>query len=562
MVKSCQLSYFAPIINSTSVTSIFMKRLFFILVLSFSSRVAIAQFNMDSLLHLVDKAIEKRPEFSKLKETRIDSLKLVLSKEQNPKTRYQLNDRLFNEYKHYQMDSALSVAKTKYAIAQQMNHKQLQYESRMNIAETLGKMGMYKETFDIMGQIGKSDLEDNLWGYYFHLYHSIYSLLFQSALSQEEKSKYKDAIRLYKDSLLAITDTTTLAYKLILNGKLIENKRYSEALTLLNQCFSQSKANKTEVGMIAYEISRIYEQTGKGALQEQYLAISALSDLGRAVKSYISLRKLAVVLYQQGDVERAYSYIKCAMEDATFCKARFRMIEISEMLPIIVATYNKKMNEEKSRLFKYLLVISILLIVLAMFIILMYKQLKKTSLAKQAAKNANEELSIVNTHLKEVNKKLAEADLVKETYIGYVFNLYSDYINKLEHYRIRLNQLLKAKKNDEAQKITSTGSLVTNEIKALYQNFDAVFLNLYPNFIEEFNSLLKNGEQIIPKSGDFLTPELRVFALIRLGISDSGKIAGFLHYSPQTVYNYRLRIKNKLAVSKEEFAEKIQQIGR
>lgn len=539
-----------------------MKYLFFLLFLTGNCTWVRAQFNIDSLLNLVDNAIMERPKFARIKEIRMDSMKLLLSKDQDLSTRYQRNDWLFNEYKHYNMDSALTIAKTKYALSVQMNDPQLQYESRMNIAEMLGKMGMYKETFDMMKPIRKVDLEKNLWGYYFHLYHSIYSLLYQSALSQEEKSHYKQAITLYKDSLLAITDTATLAYKLVLNGKLIDEKRYAESLTLLNRCFAQSKSNKTELGMIAYEISKIYEQTGETIPQEQYLAISSLTDLSRAVKSYISLRKLAVLLYQKGEVERAYTYIKCAMEDAAFCKARFRMIEISEMLPIIVTTYDKKMKEEKSRLSIYLVIISVLLLVLAIFILLIYKQLKKTSLAQQASKTANEELMVLNNHLRDVNKKLAEADLVKETYIGYVFNLYSDYINKLEHYRIRLNQHLKAKKIDEALKITSTGSLVTNEIKALYQNFDAVFLNLYPNFVDEFNSLLKNSEHIIPKSGDFLTPELRVFALIRLGISDSGKIAGFLHYSPQTVYNYRLRIKNKLAVSKEEFADKILQIGR
>ena len=190
-----------------------------------------------------------------------------------------------------------------------------------------------------------------------------------------------------------------------------------------------------------------------------------------------------------------------------------------------------------------------------------YKQIKKISECRKLIKLKNDELTDINEALRNLNKKLTEADHVKEVYIGYVFNLYSTYIDKLENYRINLYTKLKAKKIDEVLQITGSGSLVTNEVKEFFQNFDAVFLDLYPNFIDDFNKLLKDGEQIIPKAGDILTPELRVFALMRLGISDSSKIADFLHYSPQTVYNYKLKIKTKLAISKEEFLVKIQQIG-
>ena len=521
-----------------------------------------AQGSADSILRLLDNEIKKRPGFARIKEHRIDSLKAVARQSSDLGKSYVLYDRIFKEYKHYNLDSALWAAKKKNTIAATLSNVQFQYESQMNIAEMLGKMGMYKETFDIMGRINRSDLDKPLWSYYYHLYHSIYSLLLQNALSQEEKEHYSYLITLYKDSLLQVTDTRTFAYKLILNGKLTEQGKYPEALALMERCYKVLGADDAETGTVAYGISDIYEKTGNADQQKKYLAISALADIRRAVKSYIALRKLAVMLYQQGDLERAYAYIKCAMEDASFARARFRMLEISETLPIIVASYDKKMKEEKDNLFKYFVLISVLSLILLLCIVFIYKQLQKNSAAKLLVKNKNEELTIINETLKELNKRLSESDQVKETYIGYVFNLCSAYINKLENYRVSLNKKLKARQTDEALKMTGAASLVTNELKEFFQNFDAVFLNIYPNFIDEFNGLLKAGEQIIPKSGDILTPELRVFALIRLGISDSSKIAGFLHYSPQTVYNYRLKIKNKLAVSKDEFSIKIQQIGK
>lgn len=546
---------FCPIIS-------YMKKILFLTGFSLLAFWTFGQSQEDALLKLLDNTVRERPRFTEIKELRLDSLKTALGASVAIEDKYLLYNTLFNEYKQYNLDSALLIAKKKNAIAGQLNNAQYQYESRMNIAEILGKMGSIEKTFDILGQIRKNDLDKNQWGYYFHLYHSIYSLLLQNALSQEEKEHYKKLLLGYKDSLLQVLDPQTLAYKLVMNGKLIESGKYPEALMLMNQCYDEYKENGAEIGTIANSIADIYERKAIVDSQKKYLSIAARADLRKAVKSYIALRKLAVVLYREGDMERAYAYIKCAMEDASFAKARFRMIEISEALPIIVASYDNKMKEEKDNLFKYLVLISVLSFILLVSIAFIYKQLKKISAAKKLIKKANEDLMAINAELTELNKEIIELDHVKEMYIGYVFNLCSSYINKLENYRLILNKKLKARQIDEALKITGGASLVTNELKEFFQNFDAVFLNLYPNFIDEFNGLLKTEERIVPKADNILTPELRVFALTRLGISDSSKIAGFLHYSPQTVYNYKLKIKNKLAISKDDFSRKILRIGR
>lgn len=537
-------------------------RFFLILYLTIFSFSAIGQQENNQLLKQLDLIIADKPLYAKTKELRLDSLKALLLQEGTLSFTYQVYNNLFAEYKHYNLDSALHIAKRKNRLASQMNDVQLQYEAQMNMAEMLGKMGMYKETFDIMARIKINDLEKSQWPYYFHLFHSIYSLLWQNALSQEEKKQYKTLILQYKDSLLNVIDSNTLAYKLLYSGKLSMQSKYQEALGLMNQALKQPNITPTENATIAFALSELNEKLGRTEEEKHFLTITAIADLKGAVKSYIALRKLATLLYKEGDLDRAYLYIKCSMEDATFCKARFRMIEISEALPIIVAAYDKKMQEEKKLLFKYLILISLLSLVLIASIVLIYLQIKKISASKKHINAANEELKAINAELNELNGKLVEADHVKEIYIGYVFNLCSAYINKLENYRTTLYKMLKGKEIGEALRVTADSSLATNELKEFFQNFDAVFLNLYPNFIEEFNAMLHPGEQIIPRSGDILTPELRVFALVRLGVADSSKIADFLHYSPQTVYNYKLKVKNKVAVSKDEFSSKIQQIGK
>lgn len=532
-------------------------------VLIFLSTLSVfgAKTQLDSLLNQLDLTIKNRPQYNLRKEQKIDSLKNRLRHSNNPEDVYNIYHRLYREYRSYNMDSALSMATHKLNLAQILKNEQYQYTANMNIAEVLGIMGMYKETFNIADDIEEAKLEKSQLPYYYHLYHSTYTLLFENSLSQKEKEYYQQLVSQYKDSLLQVNTPGSSGYYLVENGKLVESGRYDDALTLMLRLYDEYSDNESMLGTLAYGLSDIYEKLGNTEEQKKYLAISAISDLKRAVKSYISLRKLAVILYKEGSLDRAYAYIKCSMEDATFSKARFRTLEISETLPIIVAAYDKKVTQEKSNLKKYLILISILSIILVASLVYIYKQLKKLSKARRHIRNMYQEVKQMNADLNDLNKRLSESNLVKEEYIGYVFNLCSNYIDKMDAYRIDLNRKLKAGKIEESLKITSSTSLVPDELREFFGNFDVIFLNLYPQFVEEFNALLREEERIILKRKDMLTPDLRVFALIRLGINDSSKIASFLHYSPQTVYNYKLKMHNKLAVSKDEFSRKMQQIG-
>ncbi|MDR1202337.1 MAG: DUF6377 domain-containing protein [Tannerellaceae bacterium] len=510
---------------------------------------------------VLDKTIKEKSLYAEKREYRIDSLRTLLNVEAGLEQRYRIYQKLYREYRHYNMNSALSITEKERMIAEELQNQQLIYIAEMNTAEILGIMGMYKESLDITDKIDRQKLDIQQWSYYFHLYHSLYSLMSANSMSPKEKSRYDQLISQYKDSILQNIEENTLGYNLVKNGKLIEQGRYDEALQLMNQCFMEYENDESQMGTIAYELSDIYKKKGDLEKEKQYLAVSAISDLRKAVKSHIALRELAILLYQEGDINRAYNYIKCSMEDASFCGARFRILEISETLPIITAAYDKKIKQEKEKLLKYLILISVLSFVLIASITFIWRQLKKLSSAKKSIKNMYEDMKQMNGVLDELNKKLSESNHVKEEYIGSVFNLCSTYINKMESYRINLNRNLVASRIEEARKMTGS-TLVPDELKEFFGHFDAIFLNVYPNFIDEFNALLKEEGKIVPRAGDILTPELRIFALMRLGITDSSKIASFLHYSPQTVYNYKLKIRSKLLVSKDEFSAAMQQIGK
>ncbi len=539
-----------------------MKKIIFLILLSITLFPVLAQAKVDSLLQKLDRAVAQRTEFSNKKEQHLKELKQAFHHNRGLAGKFSYADKLFEAYKHYNLDSAITAARAKLSLAQELHDRQLELQSQMNIAEIMGKMGIYKETFDIMAKIDKAQLRKEQWGYYYHLYHSIYTLLLNNALLDDEKKQYNTLIGHYKDSLLQFYDPQSVAYRLTYNDKLLEKGDGQGALLALKQLDKLPGEENAQKASIAYRFAKTYEKLGNIEEQKRYLTLAALTDIRRAAKSYVALRELAVLLYKEGQVDRAYSYIRCAMEDASFARARFRMIEISEALPIIVASYDKKMEEERNNLFNYLILISVLSLILLASSILIYQQLKRISSTKKLVKSKNDELTEINITLRDLNTKLSESDHVKETYIGYVFNLCSSYINKLESYRVNLHKKLRAGQVQEALSITGETNLVSNEVRDFFQNFDAVFLSIYPRFIADFNQLLKPGEQIQPKSDDCLTPELRVFALMRMGIPDSSRIANFLHYSPQTVYNYKRKIMNKLEVNKEEFRLKMEQIGR
>ena len=303
-------------------------------------------------------------------------------------------------------------------------------------------------------------------------------------------------------------------------------------------------------------------------MQKIYYTISAICDIKNAIKENASLQALASVLYEAGDIENAYRCIKSSMEDAMFCNARLRTFEISKIFPIIDTAYQEKVVKQKEGLQFFLLLVSILSLFLIASLIYVYLQMKRVARIRKELYRTNIKLNELNSDLQEnniqlnnLNIELSEANRIKETYIGHFLDLCSMYISKLEKYQNTLNKKAVEKKLDELYKMLKSHDMIDNELKELYDNFDNIFLHLYPSFVEDFNSLLLEEERFTLKSNELLNTELRIFALIRLGIVDSSKIASFLHYSANTIYNYRTRVRNKAAVPRDEFEFLVSKIG-
>ena len=269
-----------------------------------------------------------------------------------------------------------------------------------------------------------------------------------------------------------------------------------------------------------------------------------------AVREYASLQKLARVMYSRGDLERAYRYLNCSMEDAVACNARLRFLEVTEYYPIIDKAYKTKEAEERAVTRKMLIIVSVLAVLLIALTAYLYYWMKKLTVMRRRLYEANRKLV-------SANQNLAETGKIKEVYIARYLDKCVGYLEKLEQYRRSLEKLAMASKIEELFKTIRSEQFLRDERKLFYNEFDKSFLDLFPNFIEDFNALLQDEGKIYPKSGELLNTELRIFALIRLGVTDANRIAHFLGYSLATVYNYRSKIRNKAAGDKEAFEQAV-----
>lgn len=281
-----------------------------------------------------------------------------------------------------------------------------------------------------------------------------------------------------------------------------------------------------------------------------YLAQTALIDLNASVREYAALQKLARLVYQQGDPERAYNYVSCSMKDAVACNARLRFLEVTEFYPIIDKAYSDKKAQEK-RLGRILTLsitgLAVCLILLAFYL---YHGLRKLSLMRKNLSKSNKKLVALNQQLQQTGK-------IKEVYIARYLDRCVSYLDKLEQYRRSLEKLAMASRIEDLFKAIRSTDFLREERKNFYNEFDKSFLELFPNFIHDFNNLLNEDGKIEPKPGEILNTELRIFALIRLGVTDANRIAHFLGYSLATVYNYRSKIRNKAKGDKDNFEQEV-----
>ncbi|MDR0938487.1 MAG: DUF6377 domain-containing protein [Mediterranea sp.] len=502
-----------------------------------------------SALEELDEVIVRKEAFYEQKEKRVHGIKTQLIHTVDPMERCRLYRALSAAYMHYQVDSALYYIDRQMELLPQLDRPDLKAVIEIDRATALGVMGMYNEALHLLQGINSHRLDAVTQIAYYQANRSCYGWLADYTTSKPVKRQFVLRTNLYRDSLIqvvapspSVNQTVVIAEKAIMEGQA------DHALDFLATALNDSTIDERDKAYLYYTQSEAYGVKRDTLMETHALIRSAIVDLKSAVREYASLQKLAYLMYERGDINRAYRYLSCSMEDAVACNARLRFIEVTEFFPIIDKAY--KLQERKERMVSraMLISVSVLSVLLLAAVFYLYRWMKKLSVMRR-------DLYVANKQLKAMNSELGQTGKIKEMYIARYLDRCVDYLEKLESYRRSLNKLSMASRWEELHKALRSEQFIKDERKAFYDEFDKTFLKLFPHFIDQFNALLTEEARVIPKSDELLTTELRIFALIRLGVTDSNRIARFLGFSLATIYNYRSRMRNKSAGDKERFEE-------
>lgn len=539
-------------------------------LLFFSCYSAFAGESLDSLLNVLDKTIKEADIYVQIKENKLHELKKEARKTPPVSVeRYHLNNDIYLEYKAYSSDSALHYLNENMLLARQLNDKERELNIQLELSYLLSSIGMYMEAADILNSIDRQTLPSSLLGYYYTCYEHVY---FEAGAAQPRykmfASRYAKLSHAYRDSMQVTLDPSSATYLWLRETQLREAGKYDEALEFSDRRLAESSFGTPQYALVAYQRFRLFESMGKKDEHLYYLVLSAISDVRSAIKEQSSLMVLAQELNRKGDLKRAYDYINFSWEISQFYKTRLRSWMNITPLSMINGNYQDIIKQQNRELLIYIACVALLALLLVIALIYIYRQMKALSIAKKGLQEVNErlfslneELEEVNRHLRSTNLELSESNLIKEAYIARFFKLCSVYVDRLQAYRKLVNKKLQRGQVTELLKMTHlSNDIVTVEVQELYANFDSAFLHLFPNFVESLNALLLPEEQIGLKPDELLNTELRIFALIRLGIKDSSQIAELLHYSVNTIYNYRSRVKTKARVSRDDFEDLVAKI--
>jgi DNA-binding CsgD family transcriptional regulator len=528
--------------------------------------------DIDALLHQIDEAIDQSPRITARYEEDIKTTRQMFHQAAQPQERYLHAIQLYRQYRSFMNDSAVYyLEQAERAAEKQGLTSQVGY-CRALKAFQCSTVGAYDEAQAFLRSIDKQQLDSlGLRHYYISQMH-VYGELGYYSIIPAMKERYFSLQAVYRDSLFSVVDHADQDYLMYRINELNSNQQKEEARKLCDEWLKGIDPESRDFAIAAYYRSLTCEDDED---EDYWLGMSALSDIRHAVMDQASLLSLADLLNARGDLERSYRYIRFTWDCNNRFNTRMRSWQITPILNVIESNYQKAADRNTKVLMTSIIAVSILALLLLGLLLFVHRKNRQLDIARNALKESNDELAVANrqlatktdelstlaAQLSKVNSQLSESNHVKEEYIGRFMSLCSQYINKLDDYRKLVNKKMKNKEFDELLRMSKSTELKEKELEELYENFDSVFLSLFPNFVNEFNALLDPETQIHPKDENRLTTEIRIFALIRLGIEDSSKIAEFLHYSVNTIYNYRARIKNGAVDNRESFERRVKQLG-
>ncbi|MES2776821.1 MAG: DUF6377 domain-containing protein [Bacteroidota bacterium] len=550
----------------------------------------------DSLMSELNSAVKNATVYDKEKLQEILLLKSLLSKTVHSDLThlYQINLQLYDAYKYYNYDSAFTYVRKLQNLAEKQDDPSLLADAKTKLVFILLSGGMFKETFDTLNSISIKSVATPVMSEYYSLKARCYYDLADFNDDRFYSPLYNSLANSYIDSAIALFPTGSFDH--IFQSSLRDFKRghLDSSMAKLQTLIYSKKLSYHETALATSMIGGILMKQGQNDLAKDYLIRASIADIKSSTKETLALLYLAGIVFKEGKIRNAAQFIEKANADAAFYNARLRKVQIGAVLPLIEGEMINTIEVQKQRLVTYLVLLGVLTLALAVLALIIRKQVKKLKAARaslleanlkqqqinqelvsanqmkeqynaqlsetnQRLVEANDIKEKYNDRLQEINRQLSEANKIKEEYIGYYFSMDTEFIAKIEKLIHTIDKKLPERKWDEIKFLVNSVDL-KKEKDDLLKNFDKVFLKLFPNFIAQFNTLFNEEDKIVLKDDQLLTADLRIFALIRLGITDNEKIAEILDYSVNTIYSKKTKIRSKTIIPKEELERKIMEI--
>ncbi|MBR5687058.1 MAG: transcriptional regulator [Prevotella sp.] len=551
-----------------------MRHIILIFFAALSSAV-FAQRPLDSLYQCLDEEIERFPEYVSMHEKEVALLTHELNQATDDELRYDLSFRLYDKYRAFINDSAIYYLNQCIGLAERLQQTSRAGECRSLLALRCSNAGMYDEAQEILQQIRPETLDRHALGIYYEAQNHVYNELAYYTHLEDMRVKYQEMADKYQEQLLAVVPDTFDVSFLRREMTDMTAGRYEQSKAINDEWLKHVTPGSHRYALVALYRYLEYKSVNDSTEMMYWLAESALSDVRNAVMDQGSLWELANQLMLQGNVDRSYRYITFTSDCAGRYGSRQRSWQIAPLLSAIANNYKKQSEHNSHRLQQTIIVISVMALLLLASLFYVNRQRKRLAATQKRQEktnamlaNANEllheknqELSDVNSQLHALNAQLAESNRVKEEYVGRFMRLCSIYIEKMDTFRKRVNKMMKNHEYEELYNTTRSHDSKDQQLEELFGSFDAAFLHLFPNFVEEVNQLLKPDQRLALEKDKRMNTDLRILALIRLGIDDSSKIAEFLNYSVNTIYNYRARLKSNAIVDRDDFEQCVKEAG-
>ena len=496
----------------------------------------------DELLHRLDQYIARRDEFSSKKEKKLIRMKKKLNLTSDKRERLSLYNQIYREYYTYRYDSAMVYANRGLQLAEQLHNAYFINLNKINRAAVLSTGGFYSQAEDLLLSLKSEDISPKLMQYYYYTLTWVYNYWEAFCERSEFKEEMQDKKRLYLAKTLEYVGNKHSALYYYLSGELeyLRHRTDKKVLGWYQKALATSPIDSRVHASAAYCIARYYQDNGQMDIYEKYLVEAAISDQICPLKENLALQELSTYLYNKDAkyAKRVSKYIYCSMEDAQFYNNRLRMVEISRILPLITETNHQQGIRQNRIITASLVVVSIVSLGFLAMMFFVFRINKRLAKSRREVKSQN-------TLLDELNQKLLNTNKRRETYMRLFMDISAVYIKKLDDYRKLVSRKIKAKQTADLLTAINSYKLAEEEASSFYNRFDKAFMDLYPNFVDEFNQLLLPEKQIVLPAPNSLTKELRIYALMRLGITDGQELATLLFYSTQTIYNYKTAIRKR-----------------